>query len=136
VVGDEVGGLCAVILDGICFGIVAAVDIHPDKVISEDPFENAHVISDDGLGPVRLSLSYVGSVAGLVSGRLDLRQGRDEQKKRRDHAKSWPHDSSLREAESDFNMGSGRTVADSELTHCLTGATLYSFRRNPYSARA
>jgi len=49
-VGDKVGRAC-VILNGICFGIMAAVDIHPNKVIGENALENAYVIRDDRLSP-------------------------------------------------------------------------------------
>src|SRR5271167_543396 len=94
-VGSEFGRVGAEILDGVGFGIVAAVDIHSNEVIGEDAFENAYVVGDDGLGPVRLSLSYVGSVGRVVIGRLDMGQGRNEQKKRYDHEASCWHSSSF-----------------------------------------
>jgi hypothetical protein len=47
---------------------MAAVDVHSDEVISEDALENADVIRNGGLGQVRLSLSYIGSIAGVVIG--------------------------------------------------------------------
>lgn len=65
----------AEIFDSICFGVVAAVDVYSDEVISQDALENAHVVGDDGLGPVLFSLSYVSSIAGALIGRLDVRQG-------------------------------------------------------------
>jgi hypothetical protein len=71
----------AEIPNGICLGIVAAVDVHSNKVVGEDTFKNAHVIVDNRLCPVRLGLPYVGSVGGVVIGGLDLRQGSEDQKK-------------------------------------------------------
>jgi len=115
-VGSEVGRV-RVILDGACFGIVAAVDIDSNEVIGEDAFENADIVGDDGLGPVRLSLSYVGSVGRVVVGRLDLRQGRDEQKKRYDHEAPCWHEQLLSGSEWDFSMG-------------LDGGRLGSFLQN------
>jgi hypothetical protein len=53
-VGSEFGRVGAEILDGVRFGIVAAIDIDSHEVIREDAFENAHVVGDDRLGPVRL----------------------------------------------------------------------------------
>jgi hypothetical protein len=40
-VEDEFGRVSAEILDGIRFGIGAAVDVHSDEVISENTLENA-----------------------------------------------------------------------------------------------
>jgi len=97
-VGSEFGRVGAVILDGVRLGIVAAVYIHSNEVIREDAFENARVIGDDGLGPVRFGLSYVGSVGRVVIARLDMRQGRGEQKKRYDREASRSHSSSFLEA--------------------------------------
>jgi hypothetical protein len=81
-VGDELRRLCAEVLDCVRLGIVTAIYVHPNEVISKDAFEKAHVISDNGFSPVGLGLSYVGSVAGMITRSLDIRQGRDEQEKR------------------------------------------------------
>ena len=90
-VEDEFGRMSAEILDAIRFGIMAAVDVHSDEVISEDALENADVIRDGGLGQVRLSLSYIGSIAGVVIGQ-HMRPGRTEQKKNCDQNRGhWEH---------------------------------------------
>ena len=70
---------------------MAAVDVHSDEVISEGALENADVIRDGGLGQVRLSLSYIGSIAGVVIG-LHMRPGRTEKKKNCDQNRGhWEH---------------------------------------------
>jgi hypothetical protein len=60
VVGSELGRVGAEIFDSIRFGIVAAIDVYSDEVISYDAFENAHVVGDDGLGPVRFNTAAEG----------------------------------------------------------------------------